>query len=451
LFCWLYARGRDGAFHLRIEDTDRARSTPDAVQAIIEGLTWLGLDWDGPIVFQASRADSHVATAQALLERRHAYRDYASPEETEVLKAQARERHEAFRSPWRDRDPAEAPAGAPFVVRFKGAREGETVVIDAVQGEVRFANKDLDDLVLLRSDGTPTYNLAVVVDDHAMGVTHVIRGDDHLNNTPRQTQIYQALDWPVPRFAHVPLIHGEDGKKLSKRHGALGVGDFRDLGCVPAGLRNYLLRLGWSHGDQEIFSDEEAKAAFDLTGINKAPARLDLAKLAHVNGVHQRAMEPAGLLDSLLGFLERTRPELFAIAISRTTILLAALPYLKERAQTLAELADHAQFLLSSRPIAIESKAQGALTAEAGARLQRLAGRLQALSEWTAEALKTELDAAAAAEGVGFGKIGGPLRAALTGGAPAPEIAVVLALLGREESIGRIGDAAAPGRATPAS
>jgi glutamyl-tRNA synthetase len=447
LFNWLYARGRGGRFHLRIEDTDRARSTPEAVEAILEGLGWLGLDWDGDVVSQAARVDAHVAAAEALLASGGAYRDYLGAEETDALKAELRGKGEAFRSPWRDRDAADAPKGAPFVVRFRGARDGETEVEDRVQGAVRFPNKDLDDLVLLRSDGTPTYNLAVVVDDHDMGVTHVIRGDDHLVNAGRQTQIYRALSWDVPVFAHVPLIHGPDGKKLSKRHGAEGLDAFRDLGCLPAGVRNYLLRLGWSHGDQELFSDAEARAAFDLDAINKAPARLDLDKLAHVNAHHLRAMEPEALDESLLDFLRRVRPEQFAIAESRRTKLREALAYLKERAQTLADLADHAQFLLCSRPIVIDAKARKTLDSDAAARLSRAATRLGAHSDWSPPALKAALDAVAADEGVGFGAIGGPMRAALTGGAPAPEIAVVLSLLGREEALGRIRDAVggAPG------
>jgi glutamyl-tRNA synthetase len=448
LFSWLYARGRGGVFRLRIEDTDRERSTPEAVAAIIEGLTWLGLDWDGEVVSQVSRIAAHVAAVDQLLARGGAYRDYATPEETEALKLAARERNEAFRSPWRDRDPSEAPAGAPSVVRFKGAKDGETVVQDAVQGEVRFPNKDLDDLVLLRSDGTPTYNLAVVVDDHDMGVTHVIRGDDHLVNAGRQSQIYAALGWTIPVFAHVPLIHGPDGKKLSKRHGAQGVDALRDLGCVPAGVRNYLLRLGWSHGDQELFSDAEAKAAFDVTGINKAPARLDFDKLAHVNAHHMRAMSEDALLEALLDHMSRLNRDLFADAISHRDKLRNALPYLKDRVQTLVELADHVRFMLHSRPITIETKARGTITDEAAARLGRVAAALETLGDWSPEAVKGALDAFAAADGVGFGKIGGPLRAALTGGAPAPDIAVVLSLLGREETLGRIADACGATRAS---
>ena len=448
LFNWLYARGRGGRFLLRIEDTDRERSTPDAVAAIIEELAWLGVTWDGEPVSQAGRADAHVAAAERLFAAGHAYKDFATPEETEALKAQARERGETFRSPWRDRDPSEAPANSSFVVRFKAPIEGETVVDDQVQGLVRFANTELDDLVLLRSNSTPTYNLAVVVDDHDMGVTHVIRGDDHLANAPRQTQIYHSLGWTPPVFAHVPLIHGPDGKKLSKRHGALGVNAYRDLGCVPAGLRNYLLRLGWSHGDQEFFTDAEATALFDVTAINKAPARLDLDKLAHVNAHHMRAMAPKPLLDALLDHLSRTQPDVFATAKSERQKLLKALPYLKDRAQTLADLADQLRFMLQVRPVALDEKARKALTGDAAERVARAAERLAAVEVWDADALKAALDAFAAEEEVGFGKVGGPLRAAVTGGAPAPDLGITLALLGREETLERIKEALAAVAAT---
>ncbi|MGD2131175.1 MAG: glutamate--tRNA ligase [Maricaulaceae bacterium] len=443
LFNWVYARGRGGRFHLRIEDTDRARSTPEATQAIIDGLIWLGLDWDGEIVSQAARADAHVAAAERLLASGAAYRDFASAEEVDALKAEAREAHRAYRSPWRDKDPADAPADAPFVVRFKVPDGEDTVVDDQVQGEVYQKNKDLDDLVLLRSDGAPTYNLAVVVDDHDMEITHVIRGDDHLVNAARQTQIARALGWEPPVYAHVPLIHGQDGKKLSKRHGDLGAEAYRDMGYLAAGLRNYLLRLGWSHGDLELFSDEEAKTVFDISGINKAPARLDLDKLASVNAFHLRRTPDDELLELLLDFLQRTESETFAAAREASEKLRKALKYLKERAQTLKDLAEQARFLIAARPIPLNAKARKTLDADALARIERLAARLGACADWEEEGIKSELDAFAADEGVGFGKIGAPLRAALTGGAPAPDLAVVLSLLGRDEALGRIGDAAA--------
>jgi len=448
LFNWLYARGRGGKFLLRIEDTDRARSTDDAVTAILNGLTWLGLDWDGEPVSQAARVDAHVAAAEQLLRDGKAYCDYSSQEETEALKAELRGQHQAFRSPWRDRPATDAPDGATFVVRFAGPRDGETHVSDTVQGDVRFPNKDLDDLVLLRSDGTPTYNLAVVVDDHDMEVTHVIRGDDHLVNAARQTLIYEALGWSTPVFAHIPLIHGPDGKKLSKRHGALGVEAYRDQGYLAAGLRNYLLRLGWSHGDQEIFTDDEARETFDITGINKAPARLDFDKMASVNAHHLRAADDAELLDDLLAYITVAQPEIAAHAHHNKNNLLKGLPFLKDRAKTLANLADQASFLLQQRPVVLSDKARKALNPEARERVARAVRRLEALKDWTEADIKAALDAFVADEDVGFGKVGGPIRAALTGGAPAPDLAVALALLGRDEAIGRIHDALATAEAS---
>lgn len=441
LFNWLYARGRGGRFLLRIEDTDRERSTQEAVDAILDGLAWLGLDWDEEPVSQASRAARHVEIAETLLASGRAYKDFATAEETEALKAEARAHNEAYRSPWRDRDPDEAPAGAPFAVRFKGPREGETLINDAVQGEVRFPNKDLDDLVLLRSDGAPTYNLAVVVDDHDMGVTQVIRGDDHLVNAARQTLIYQALDWPAPGFAHIPLIHGPDGKKLSKRHGALGVESYRDMGYLPEGLRAYLLRLGWAKGDQEIFTDAEARAAFDLTGVNKAPARLDFDKLAFVNAHFMAQADDARIATLALERLQsegevNLNPEL-------EKRIHAAAPYLKNRAKTLAELVEQTVFITVKRPLNINAKAAKSLNEEARSRLARLREALFALAHWREADLKESLNAFAEAEGVGFGKIGQPLRAALTGGAPAPDLSIVMAVLGREETLGRMDDAAA--------
>ncbi len=435
LFNWLYARGRGGRFLLRIEDTDRARSTPEAEAAILEGLSWLGLDWDGEPVSQFARAERHRALVDALLASGHAYRDYATAEETDALKEAFRAKNEAYRSPWRDKDAAEAPEGRAPVIRFKGPREGETLVADAVQGEVRFPNKDLDDLVLLRSDGSPTYNLAVVADDHDMGVTHVVRGDDHLNNAGRQTLIYQALGWPTPVFAHIPLLHGDDGKKLSKRHGALGVEAYRNMGYLPEGLRAYLLRLGWSKGDQEIFSDDEALAAFDLSGVNKAPARLDFDKLANVNGHFMRQAENTRLADLVSA---RFDPPLGEALQARAPEAVAAL---KTRVKTLEELKEKLGFFIAMRPIALNAKARKSLNPEATARLSRLKEHLERTTPWEETSLKAALDAFAEQEDVGFGKIGAPLRAALTGGADAPDIAVVLALLGKTEALGRIDDA----------
>ncbi len=478
LFNWLYARGRGGRFVLRIEDTDRERSTDRAVDAILEGLRWLGLDWDGEAVSQHARADAHRAAAHALLKSGRAYKCFVPADELAAQRAAAQDALEraralrktaktlsddqtaeraamvaeadalaqqadaglaAFRSPWRDRDPNDAPEDAPFVVRFKGPLDGETIVPDAVQGDVRFAHKDLDDLVLLRADGSPTYNLAVVVDDHDMGVTHVIRGDDHLVNAGRQSVIYQALGWTPPVFAHVPLIHGGDGKKLSKRHGALGAEAYRALGHLPEGLRNYLLRLGFAHGDQEFFTTAEALAAFDLKQINKAPARLDLDKLAHVNGHHLAAADDDRVFALAVALAEWTHGRVLGgDALAR---LRRATPHLKSRARTLVEVMDQAAFALAPRPIAIAPKAAKALSGdETRARLQRVRDRLSALTDWTDEALHDALQHAAESEKVGFGKIGAPLRAALTGGAPAPDMHLVLAILGREEALHRLDD-----------
>ncbi|MCW5723724.1 MAG: glutamate--tRNA ligase [Maricaulaceae bacterium] len=440
LFNWLYARGRGGKFLLRIEDTDRERSTQDAVDAIIDGLRWLGLDWDGEPLSQHARADRHREAAETLLAKGAAFRCFCTPDEIETLRRQAFDAGRALRSPWRDRDPAEAPAGAAFTVRFRAGHD-DVLIDDAVQGAVRWAGKEFDDLVILRSDGAPTYNFAVVVDDHDMGVTHVIRGDDHLVNAGRQAQIYDAFGWPRPRFAHVPLIHGPDGKKLSKRHGALGVEAYRDMGYLPEGLRNYLLRLGWSHGDQELFTTAEALAAFDLAGLNKAPARLDFDKMASVNAHHMKLADDARLTDLLI---ERLTGDPEAAAFAPDVLrarLLAAMGLLKTRAPTLAELKEQAYFLYRKRPFATDAKAAKALDADALARLIRLRAALATQDEWTEAALHEALKAFAEAEQVGFGKIGAPLRAALTGGAPAPDLSAVLSLLGRDESLARLDDA----------
>lgn len=437
LFNALFASAAGGVFKLRIEDTDRARSTEDAVAAILDGLSWLGLEWEGEPVSQYARADRHRAVVDELLASGAAFRCYMSAEETEAAREAAFAEGRALRSPWRDRDPAEAPSGASFVVRFR-APDTDVVINDAVQGEVRWNAKEFDDLVLLRSDQSPTYNLAVVVDDHDMAVTHVIRGDDHLVNAGRQSQIYDALSWPRPLFAHIPLIHGPDGKKLSKRHGALGVEAYRDLGFLPEGLRNYLLRLGWSKGDQELFTPEEMAGVFDLSGLNKAPARLDLDKMAHVNAFHMRRADDARLTQLLFERLDG-RDDLRLDAQTRAWVN-AAMPVLKERAATLAELEEQAYFLLRQRPFEPDAKAAKALDDAALERLGRLRGVLERVTDWRAEALAAELKAFAEAEGVGFGKVGAPLRAALTGGAPAPDMGVVLESLGLSESLARLDD-----------
>lgn len=442
LFNWLFARHHGGEFLLRIEDTDRARYSEEAVSAISNGLSWLGLDWDGDAISQFERAPRHVEIADSLIEQGRAFRCYATPEEVETLRQQAFDEGRALRSPWRDRDPSEAPAGAASVVRFRASDE-DTMIADAVQGEVRWAAKDFDDLVILRADGSPTYNLSVVVDDHDMGITHIIRGDDHLVNAGRQSQIYDALGWDRPVFAHIPLIHGQDGKKLSKRHGALGAEHYRDMGYLAAGLRNYLLRLGWSHGDQEFFTDEEAIAAFSLDGLNKAPARLDLDKLAHVNAHHLAQADDSWLAEAVSPYMEGLDGRIEDAGLI-TERLNSAMPVLKSRASTLEELAQQSYFLVKARPFVIEGKLAKALKDEGRQRLNRLYTRLAEISNWSEEALGDALKSFAEAEDVGFGKVGQPLRAALTGGAPAPDLAQVMVFIGRDESLARIEDQMIP-------
>ncbi|MEE2567523.1 glutamate--tRNA ligase [Hyphobacterium marinum] len=443
LFNWLFARGQGGQFLLRIEDTDRARSTEDAVEKILEGLQWLGLDWDGEPVSQHARAARHRAVVDELVAAGAAFRCYCTPDEVTALRETAFAEGRALRSPWRDRPDSDAPADAPHVVRFR-APDSDVVIADAVQGDVRWKAKEFDDLVLLRTDGAPTYNLAVVADDHDMGVTHIIRGDDHLTNAARQSQIYDALGWDRPVFAHIPLIHGPDGKKLSKRHGALGVEAYRDMGYLPAGLRNYLLRLGWSKGDQEYFSDAEAKAAFSLDGLNKAPARLDFDKMGSVNATALRESDDTVLTDALLARLEAAGTLEIDAGTARER-LLAGMGVLKTRAKTLAELEEQTYFLTRRSPFAIEGKAAKPLDDDALARLGRLHAALAALADWSEENLAAALKSFAEAEAVGFGKIGQPLRAALTGGAPAPDLSAVMLFLGRTESLDRIHQQAAAG------
>ena len=437
LFNALFAKRHGGTFKLRIEDTDRARSTQEAVDAILEGLSWLGVDWDGEPVSQAARAERHAEVVGQLLARGGAFRCYMTAEETEAAREEAFAQGRALRSPWREAGPGDAPADTPFTVRFK-APDSDVVVSDAVQGDVRWAAKEFDDLVLLRADGAPTYNLAVVVDDHDMGVTHVIRGDDHLVNAARQSQIYAALGWDIPQFAHIPLIHGQDGAKLSKRHGALGVEAYRDLGYLPEGLRNYLLRLGWSHGDQELFTDAEMVKAFDLEGLNKAPARLDLDKMAHTNAWHMKRSEDRRLTQLVWKRLEG-RADLRLDDTAKVWVQ-NAMAVLKERASTLADLEQQVYFLLRPRPIEITGKPAKALKGDAPERLTRLRGRLAELEDWSEPGLTEALQQFAQDEDVGFGKVGQPLRAALTGGAPAPDMGFVLAVLGREEVLARLDD-----------
>ena len=447
LFNWLYARRLGGTFLLRIEDTDRERSTEAAVDAILDGLKWLGLGWDGEAISQFQRADRHRAVVDDLLARGAAYRCYASQEELETMRQAARLEGKPMRydGRWRDRDPSEAPVGVAPVIRLRSPQEGETVIDDHVQGKVTFANKDLDDLVLLRSDGNPTYMLAVVVDDHDMGVTHVIRGDDHLTNAARQTQIYAALGWSVPVWAHIPLIHGPDGAKLSKRHGALGVEAYRALGYLPAALRNYLARLGWSSGDKEFFTGDELIAAFDLDGVGRSPSRFDFAKLENMNGHFMRATGDdelfAALVDTL-PFLAGGAEVLDKLDDAKRAQLKAAIPGLKERAKTLVELLDGAGFLFAERPLAMDDKARDTLLKGGRAHLAALLPRLAAAAMWTGPALEAVVRTYAEETGAKLGAVAQPLRAALTGRTTSPGIFDVLTVLGRDESLGRIADQA---------
>lgn len=441
LFNWLFARGRGGEFLLRIEDTDRARSTPEATAAILTGLEWLGLDWDGAAVSQFARAARHAEVAHRLLARGAAYKCFCSQEEIEAQRAAALagERSTLFRSPWRDADPATHP-DAPHVIRLKAPREGQTVIEDAVQGRVVFGNDQLDDMVCLRSDGTPTYMLAVVVDDFDMGVTHVIRGDDHLNNAARQAQIWRAMGWPEPVWAHIPLIHGEDGKKLSKRHGAVGLEEFRRMGFPPAALRNYLARLGWSHGDDEFFTDAQARGWFDLGGINRAPARLDLKKLEYLAGLHFSAMDDAAALHAVEDWLAATGAA--PLAEAQRAGLLRAMPLCRERARNAAQILEKAQFVLAERPILPEPKAAASLDAVSRGILRELTPQLQTAS-WERERLEAIVGATAAAHGLGLGKLAQPLRAALSGRTVSPSVFDMMLVLGRDETLARLTDAGA--------
>lgn len=436
LFNWLYARRTGGKYLLRIEDTDRERSTDAAVKVILDGLTWLGLEPDETPVFQFARADRHREVALDLLSRGSAYRDYMTPDELAEERERARAEGRVVRSPWRDHDGPVDP-GRPHVIRLRAPQEGETRIDDQVKGEVVFRNVDLDDLILLRTDGTPTYNLAVVVDDHDMGVTHVIRGDDHLNNAARQTHIYQAMGWDTPVWAHLPMIHGPDGKKLSKRHGAQAVSEFDDMGYLPEALRNYLAKLGWGHGDDEIFSDTQASSWFDIRDVVGAPARLDWDKLNHLNNHYIRLADPARLAD-LVDKVLASRD--WPVHDGDREILLRTLPLVREGARTVLDLADAAVFALKRRPLDLPEKARGLLTEETQGRLGRLATRL-AGAEWTVPSLEAEIRAFAEAEGVGIGKFGPALRAVLSGGSPAPDLAGALVSIGQAESLARIQDA----------
>ena len=437
LFNWLYARHTGGKFLLRIEDTDRARSTNEAIEAIIDGMRWLGLDWDGHEYYQSQFWARHAEIAHRLVERGAAYRCYMTQEELAAEREKARAERRPFRinSPWRD--VTEEQGDKPFVIRLKAPREGETVIDDQVQGRVTVQNAELDDLILLRSDGTPTYMLAVVVDDHDMGVTHVIRGDDHLNNAFRQLAIIRAMGWPEPTYAHVPLIHGPDGAKLSKRHGAMGVDAYRDeLGLLPEAVGNYLLRLGWGHGDDEIISREQAIEWFDLPQVGKSPSRFDFKKLENLNGHYIREADNerlAGLVAPKLGIAEQQKP-----------LLAKAMPELKARAHTINQLADGAAFLFAQRPLDVDEAAATLLTGEARGTLRHAHDKLAALAEWDTAALEAAIREVAEGQGVKLGKLAQPLRAALTGRTTSPGIFEVLALLGRDESLARIADQMEP-------
>ena len=437
LFNWLYARHCGGTFLLRIEDTDRKRSTQEAIDAIIEGLEWLGLDWDGEAVFQSQRAERHREVALSLLESGGAYRCYCTAEELEEMrtKAKAEGRPMLYDGRWRDRDPAEAPAGVDPVIRLKAPQDGETVIEDKVQGQVTVSNQQLDDMILLRSDGTPTYMLSVVVDDHDMGVTHVVRGDDHLTNAFRQTQLFKALAWPLPTFAHIPLIHGSDGSKLSKRHGALGIEAYREMGYLPEALRNYLLRLGWSHGDEEIISTAQAIDWFGLEAIGRSPARLDLEKLDSLNAHYLREAD-AGRLVALL---EERAGRSFDDA--EKNLLRRAMPGLTPRAKTLKDLAEAAAFYIAKRPLEMTDKARKLLDADALSRLDALSQDLATQLDWEEDSLDTALRSFAERQDIKLGKVAQPLRAALTGSTASPGIFEVMAVLGRDESLARLQDA----------
>src|SRR6202142_978565 len=445
LFNWLYASGRGGKMLLRIEDTDRERSTQAAIDAILDGLNWLGIGWDGEVIYQFARAARHREVVEQLLATGNAYRCYASPDELKDMREAARSegRSKLYDGRWRERDPGDAPPGVKPAIRLKAPLTGETVIEDQVQGRVVWQNENLDDLVLLRSDGSPTYMLAVVVDDHDMGVTHVIRGDDHLTNGARQSQIYQALGWKVPLMAHIPLIHGPDGSKLSKRHGALGVDAYRAMGYLPAALRNYLVRLGWSHGDQEIFSTEEMIAAFDLPQIGRSPARFDFAKLESLNGHYIRGSADADLIAAIEGLLPHIAggQELASkMTPALRGKLLMAMPGLKERAKTLVELFDATRFLWASRPLDLNDQAKVLLTPEAKTVTAALLPELAAVTEWTPEATEQAVRTFAEQRGIKLGAVAQPMRGALTGRTTSPGIFEVLTVLGKAESLARLGD-----------
>lgn len=440
LFNYLFAKRHGGKFMLRVEDTDRKRSTEPAIEAILDGLRWLGLDWDDKPVFQFARVERHVEVAEAMLASGHAYKCYATNEELAELRAAAQAENKRFLydGRWRDRDPSEAPEGVKPAIRLKAPKEGETVINDLVQGEVRVANVELDDMVLLRADGTPTYMLAVVVDDYDMGVTHVIRGDDHLNNTFRQIQVFNAMGWALPAFAHIPLIHGADGAKLSKRHGALGVDAYRDMGLLPAAIRNYLLRLGWSHGDLEIVSTEDAIKLFDLEGVGRSASRFDMAKLENTNAHYMRESEPESLIKAISPMIEaKIDRSLSSIETARLNTGMASL---QQRTKTLLDLAVSAEIYLNGAPFSQSPKAAKVLAgADAAAGLIAALNALSSIpdSAWNEERIEAALRAGAEAVDLKLGKLAQPLRAALTGSDASPSLFEVAAVLGRDETLRR--------------
>ena len=447
LFNWLYAKAQGGKFVLRIEDTDRERNSEEAVSAILDGLRWLELDWDGEPVSQYARADRHREIAEELLASGNAYRCYLTQQELAAMREAAENEKRSFRlvSPWRDRDPSEAPPDTPFVVRLRAPNEGQTVINDHVQGEVTYANKELDDLIILRSDGSPTYNLAVVVDDHDMGITHVIRGVDHLTNAARQTQIYQLLGWPVPQWAHVPLIHGSDGAKLSKRHGALGAEAYREMGYLPVAMRNYLVRLGWSHGDDETFTTSQLIEWFDIDAINKAPARFDIQKLEAVNAHWIRNTDDEELfrrITDLLAYIPEGQQITKAFAAGADEKLRALLPAMKDRSKTLLDFVEGGRFLWADRPLVPDAKAAKLLDGPAREMLARLALHLKELTDWTAEPIEATIREFAESDGLKLGKVAQPLRAALTGTTVSPSIFDVMAALGKDETLARLQETA---------
>ena len=438
LFNWLFARHHGGTFRLRIEDTDRARSTQAAIDAILDSMAWLGLDWDGETVFQSRNEARHAEVARQLLAEGRAYRCWSTPEELTAMRERARAEGKPMRydGTWRDRDPAEAPAGAAPVIRIRMPQEGRTVIADAVQGEVAVDHAQLDDFVLLRADGTPTYMLAVVVDDHDMGVTHVIRGDDHLNNAFRQYHLWQACDWDVPVFAHIPLIHGADGAKLSKRHGAVGLEAYRGEGCLPEAMRNYLLRLGWAHGDDEVIATERAIEWFGLEAVGRSPARFDRDRLDNINGRWLRVADDARLVDLIVPEIEKSLGH--PVDPTARARLLAGMDGMKQRVKTLVELAAAALFYCRTAPFPFDERAAKLLTAEARALLGRLATTLADLPAWEEKALEEAVRGLAGADGVKLGDVAQPLRAALTGSMVSPGIFEVMAVLGRDEAMARL-------------